>query len=170
MTTNFVNVGITDNISIGGGFEFISTVVVNEPIWVLTPKAGFKISEKLHAGGGVLMTGISNLGTATLGYGVVTYGTSESNITGGAGYGYSDGELTDRPTFMIAGTHRVSKSVSLLTENYIIPVDDNRFETFGIHGIRIMGKKSAFDIGAIVIPDIVSEIPALPFVGYARVF
>ncbi|OUU01308.1 MAG: hypothetical protein CBB92_03435 [Flammeovirgaceae bacterium TMED32] len=165
VTTNFVNYGVTKNISIGGGLEFISTVL-GSPIWFLTPKVGFDLSENIHLGGGFIMAGFADEGTATLGYGVFTLGQSETNLSIGAGYGLIDQELSDYPVMMISGTHRISKSIALLSENYVIP---NSFY-FGIHGIRILSKKNSFDIGAIVIPEIGSVIPALPYVGYVRVF
>lgn len=169
VTLNFVNYGITDNFSIGGGFEFISTIL-GSPVWFLTPKLGFEVTEKLHAGGGLLMGGLAGEGVATLAYGVVTSGTSESNISLGAGYGLVDGDFSRYPAIMLAGTHRVSRTIALLTENYLIPGDINDSFYFGIHGIRIMTKKSSFDIGILFIPQIADEIPALPYIGYVRVF
>ena len=164
VTTNFFNYGVTKNISIGGGFEFISTIT-RSPIWFLTPKVGFDVSDNIHVGGGFIMAGFAAEGTATLGYGVFTLGQSETNLSIGAGYGLLDGELSNYPAIMISGTHRISKSIALLSENYMIP---NSFY-FGIHGIRILSKKNSFDIGAIVIPEIAEYLPALPYVGYVRV-
>lgn len=169
LTTNFVNYGITKNVSIGGGLEFVSTIL-GEPIWFLTPKVGFDLSKNVHAGGGMIMVGMGREVAATLGYGVFTLGNSESNLTVGAGYGIMSGKIAKNPAIMISGTHRLNTSIALLSENYIIPNSvDNSFY-FGVHGIRIMSKKNSFDIGAIVIPEIMQYIPALPFVGYARSF
>lgn len=165
VTGNFFNYGISDNISVGGGFEFISTLS-GEPIWFLTPKVGFQLSEKVYAGGGLISAGFAGEGSATLGYGVLTYGVSESNVSLAAGFGIADGEFSESPTVVISGTHRVSNSIALLTENYVIPEGGY----FGIHGIRILSSKNAFDLGAIVIPEIAEEVPALPYVGYVRVF
>ena len=163
-TTNFFNYGITKNISIDGGFEFISTVV-GSPSWFLNPKAGFNLSENIHVAGGFITVGAAGAGTASFGYGVFTLGDSETNLSIGAGYGLLDGELSDYPAIMISGTHRINNSIALLSENYVIP---NSF--FGVHCIRILSKKNSFDIGAIVIPEIVRILPALPYVGFVRVF
>lgn len=168
-TGNFVNYGITENISIGGGFEFISTVL-GTPIWFLTPKVGFDISDKFHAGGGFIMAGILDGGILTLGYGVVTYGQAESNISIGTGYGFADGDLFDYPAIMVSGTHRVSNSIALLSENYVIPGSEVNSLYVGIQGIRIISRRSSFDIGVTVISNIVDEIPVLPFIGYVRMF
>ncbi len=169
VTTNFINYGITKNISIGGGFEFISTVL-GKPIWFLTPKVGFDVSKNVHVAGGVIMAGFASEGSASLGYGVFTLGTSESNLSFGAGYGFFSGEFSKYPAVMISGTHRLGNSIALLSENYIIPNSSNNKGYFGIHGIRILSPKNSFDIGAIIIPAIADFIPALPFVGYARSF
>ena len=168
VTTNFVNVGIIKNFSIGGGFEFISTVM-GEPIWFLTPKFGFKVADNLHVGGGVFMLGSTEIGLATLAYGVVTYGGSDSNISLGAGYGLYDGQWADYPAIMLSGSHRLTNIVSLLSENYyIISTDENVY--IGVQGIRILSKKNAFDLGIILSSQFDQELPALPYVGYARAF
>ena len=163
VTTNFVNYGVTKNISIGGGLEFISTVNGN-PIWCLTPKIGFEISENIHAGGGLLMLGTRD-GSAAVGYGVFTLGQSETNLSLGLGYGIYDGKLSDYPAIMISGTHRISNSIALLSENYVLP---NSFY-FGIQGIRLLSKKTSFDIGAMTLP-LLGAVISLPFVGYVKVF
>ncbi len=168
VTGNFVNFGVTDNLSLGGGFEFLSTVS-GYPIWFLTPKVGWEITDKFHAGGGVLIMGLASEGTASLAYGAATYGGSESNITIGVGYGFVEAELSDQPAIMFAGMHRFSDYVALLSENYLIPTSSSSFTYLGIHGIRILSEKNAFDIGVVVIPELTGNIP-LPYVGYARVF
>lgn len=58
LTLNSFNVGITDNMSIGGGVEFFTTVNALRdhnisPIFFITPKFGFQVSENFHAGGGI---------------------------------------------------------------------------------------------------------------------
>lgn len=169
LSTNFVNYGITENVSIGGGFEFISTLA-GYPIWFLTPKVGFNISTKTHVAAGVIMAGFAAEGTATLTYGVFTRGTSESNVSLGIGYGLMSGEFSKYPAIMFSGTHRVGNNVALLSENYIITNRYNETNYIGIQGIRILSPKNSFDIGAIIIPSIIDFVPALPFVGYSRAF
>jgi hypothetical protein len=166
---NFANYGISDNISIGGGLEFLSTVS-GSPIWFLTPKAGFPIGNNMHLGGGFIMAGLAGVGSGSLGYGVFTYGTHESNVSAGIGYGFINGELGSSPTLVFSGTHRTSNSTSLLTENYIISSGTGESIYFGIHGLRILSEKSSFDLGAIIIPELLDVIPALPYVGFVRVF
>jgi hypothetical protein len=169
LTTNFINVGITKNISLGGGFEFISTITGN-PIWFFTPKVGFDLGKNSHVAGGVLMAGLAGEGVAALGYGIYTLGNSESNFNIGAGYGFYSGEASKMPTLLISASHRVSRSIAIMSENYVLPIGTFDSGYIGIHGIRILSPKNAFDIGALILPGISQFIAALPFVGYARSF
>jgi len=164
------NIGITDNISIGGGFEFISTIHFREPLWYLTPKVGFPISDKFSIGGGLLLGGTGGQGIGGLGYGVVTYGSADSNISVGLGYGLG----SNVPLLVVSGMHRISKGISLVSENYFASVGSAELPlgltTFGIQGIRILSKKNSFDLGLMIIPAIFEYIPAIPYVGYVRTF
>lgn len=162
---NFANYGISDNISVGGGFEFISTIL-GYPIWFFTPKVGFDLSPKAHLAGGLLVAGFASEGTASLAYGSFTLGNSESNLSAGVGYGLVDRRFSSEPAIMLAGTHRFSNGFALLSENYLVPGGS----FFGIEGFRLFSRQNAFDIGIILIPAISEFIPALPFVGYARTF
>ena len=159
LTSNFVNYGVLNNVSLGGGFEFIS-MALGEPLWFFTPKLGFEVSDIVSVGGGVLTAGIGFSDVIALGYGVVTFGTDDSHVTFGTGYG------GDVLVFLASGAHRVNESISILSENYLIDND----VYFGIHGVRILSQKNTFDVGAIVVPDIMDVIPALPYVGYSRAF
>lgn len=168
LTSNFINIGLLKNVSIGGGFEFIS-LLLDSPIWFLTPKVGFKVSENSHVGGGFIMAGIGIEETATLAYGVYTFGSSETNLTVGAGYGLISGNFSKRPTIMLSGTHRVGNNLALLTENYFIPIGTSTNYT-GILGLRVLAPKNSFDFGLVFGPQISDFIPALPFIGYTRSF
>ena len=163
---NFINYGLSDNFSIGGGFEFIS-LMLGYPIYFLTPKVGFKVDEKVHVGGGVIVAGVVGEGNVFLAYGVSTFGTSESNVSIGFGYGKA-GDVPGQ-ALMFSGTQRVSNSMALLTENYIFNDSGTRYY-HGIHGFRILSKDNSFDFGFIVSSEFSSEIPALPYVAYSRAF
>lgn len=163
LTGNFVNYGIHENISIGGGVEFIS-LSAGEPIWFLTPKVGHSFSEKLHVAGGLLMIGLGGDETSSLIYGVTTIGDPDLNFSFGVGYGYVEGRLSSSPTINLSGTIRFADGLALLTENYLIGGGGH----FGIQGLRFMGPKHSFDIGMFNILGDIGFI--IPFVGYAMKF
>ncbi|MFM7340359.1 MAG: hypothetical protein ACKO2H_09630, partial [Bacteroidota bacterium] len=96
---NSFNYGITDNFSMGLGFEFLSTFgsLGNgsfDPIFFVTPKYSTQVSENMRVGVGVLVGKITdNIGGFGVSYGLVTYGNPEHNATLGLGFGLFDGQL-----------------------------------------------------------------------------
>jgi hypothetical protein len=168
---NSFNVGVSDNISIGGGFEFISTVVAKEPILFITPKVGFKIAENLHAGGGLLYARVGGYGNYGIAFGVATLGNLDHNITLGMGWGYTKEEFSSRPNITISGMTRVSKNIALVTENWFIPSsgygEGDYFDGLYTYGIRFFGEKLAVDLGFFNNEDIARWIPiGIPLVGF----
>jgi len=165
---NSFNVGITDNISIGGGLELLSTFAFRDPIFFITPKVGFKVTEKFHAGGGVLFARIPGISLGTI-FGTGTYGFKDHNITGSLGWGFVDGEFSQRPIITLSGMTRVSKRVALVTENWLIPTD-SYYGVFS-YGVRFLGEKIAVDLAFINNPDIAGTIIiGIPYVSFTVKF
>ncbi|MGA1307711.1 MAG: hypothetical protein ACO30M_07450, partial [Candidatus Kapaibacteriota bacterium] len=121
---NTFNYGITDNFSMGLGFEFISTFASLgasdfDPIYFLTPKYSTQVSENVRVGVGVLYGKVSDdIGGFGVGYGLVTYGNPEHNATLGLGFGFFDGEFSGEPVITLSGMTRLSRRISLVTENW----------------------------------------------------
>ena len=163
------NYAVANNISIGGGFDVITPFVSDIPVFFfITPKAGFKVADKVYVGGGLLYANttafdISGFG---IGYGIVTYGTVENNITAGLGWGYAEGETTNGPIITVSGMARLSRRLGFVSENWIVPVD-GYYGVFS-YGIRFMAEKITVDFAFINNPDIASNIfigiPYLDFV------
>lgn len=173
---NFFNVGVTNNISLGGGFEW-ATLILGSPILFFSPKVGFALTEKNHAATGAFIMGIPDdfgeggpMNFAGIAFGSYSHGTKDKNFTFGIGYGMADGEWATTPALNFNGFIRASNAIGLMTENYLIPGFGVGSENIylGIHGIRIMGRKSAFDLGLIV-AGAEGAVP-LPYVGYAIAF
>lgn len=121
LLANSVNVGVTNNITVGGG-------VVIPLLFYVTPKISFKLTNNLYMGAGVLFTQsfIQDFGlSAGIGYGLITVGNVEHNFTIGGGYGYAkmnkEYKETPMPIVTLNGMTRISKKFSLVTENWLIP-------------------------------------------------
>ncbi|MBD1398464.1 hypothetical protein H9Q13_14930 [Pontibacter sp. JH31] len=172
LVLNSFNIGITDNITMGGGFELISTFS-GSPAFYLTPKATFEINEKWRAGGGLLYANVigieedfSGLG---IGYGIVTYGNSDDNATLGVGYGFVDGEFSSKPVITLSGMKRVSRRIGLVTENWLVPTDSY----YGVvsYGLRFMGERLTVDLAFINNREIAEEIAiGIPYVDFVIKF
>ncbi|HEC43211.1 MAG TPA: hypothetical protein ENI20_10320 [Bacteroides sp.] len=163
------NYGITNNISIGGGFDVITPFVRETPVFFfLSPKLGFKVAEKLHIGGGILYVNTSSfdLESLLIGYGVFTYGNTDNNITAGLGWGFVDGESNSKPIITISGMTRVSRRFGLVSENWFIPTETY----YGVlsYGMRFISEKITVDFAFLnnrdIFEAIIIGIPYLDFV------
>ena len=162
----FVQYGITDRISIGGGTPLIFGS--NDlPFWV-TPKVQIYKARSTEVSLGVLHffnVGDYNLGIA---YGVVTAGSADSAVTVGAGYAYErsgeDGDDGGSPLLMVGGERRVSRRIKLVTENYV-------FNDGGLvsGGVRFLGERLSVDLG-LVSPIGVGEFVAVPIINFVWKF
>jgi hypothetical protein len=172
---NSFNYGITDNFSMGLGFEFFSTFAsidndVFDPIYFLTPKYSMQVSENVRVGVGVLYGKITDdIGGFGIGYGLVTYGNPEHNATLGLGFGFFDGELSSDPVITFSGMTRLSRRISLVTENWFFPADVYR----GIitYGIRFFGETMSVDLALLNNDELSEAFPiGIPYVDFVVKF
>ena len=162
----FVQVGLTDRISFGGGTPlFIGGS--DRPFW-LTPKIQVIKGRSVEGAVGVLH--FSNIGDYNMGiaYGVITKGSTDSAITIGAGYAYERSNGGDdngaAPLLMVGGEHRVSRRIKLVTENYLFP-DGGLVSA----GVRFLGERLSVDLG-LVSPVGAGEFVAVPMVNFVWKF
>ena len=148
-----VNYGITDYISLGGYVTVIPWAGLTNQFLVLTPKVSFPVSEKLHVGAGVLYVRIPDFDgsldhsySAGILYGVATYGSADNNVTVGLGYGFFEGNIGSTPIVQIGGQMRVSRRISLISENFII--GDSHAGLGGLYGIKINWRRTSLGLGA----------------------
>jgi hypothetical protein len=162
----FVQYGITDRISIGGGVPLMFGNS-DMPFWI-TPKVQILKARSAEVSLGVLHffnVGDYNLGIA---YGVVTAGNADSAFTVGAGYAYErsgeDGDDGGSPLLMVGGERRVSRRIKFVTENYV-------FRDGGIvsGGVRFLGERLSVDLG-MVAPIGVGEFFAVPIINFVWKF
>ncbi len=144
----FVQVGLTDRISIGGGTPlFFFGGESGRPFWI-TPKVQVIRTASWQAAIGAIHLFRVSRGSLGIAYGVVTKGSRDSAVSLGVGYGYerSDTSRNGGPVVMVAGEHRVSRVIKLVSEDYI---------TGGAGvvsgGIRCFGERVALDLGMVVV-------------------
>jgi hypothetical protein len=141
----FVQIGITDRFSVGGGTPLIFGDI-NRPAWI-TPKFQIARGPSTNASIGVLHFFNIDDGSVGIAYGVVTQGNADSAVTVGAGYAYARAGDDDggAPVGMIGGEHRVSRRVKLVTENYLF-----KGGGFASGGLRLFGEKLSADFGLVM--------------------
>ena len=143
---NNVNYGVSDHFSIGGGtipvFLFGANAV---PAWVLPKVSVSTPQNNLHLAGGAVIGGVVGEASEGVGllYGSATIGDRDQNATLGLGYGYTNGEVASTPAINLSGMLRVSPTVYLLTENYVVPAEET--STVASVGVRWAPRNFAVD-------------------------
>lgn len=104
-----------------------------------------KISENVHVGGGILIASslISNLNLGVgVGYGSLTLGSHENNVTLNVGWGATKGDSYDalsntsktswsfanKPMFTFSGMTRISRRCMLVSENWFFAVNEYTYD------------------------------------------
>lgn len=159
-------VGLTDRITLGGGMSFVPTIGLDEQLFYLTPKVGVYSSENVHLAVGALVGGAKkafDFGTAGIGYGVATFGGEDASFTAAAAFAFADGKTASSKILMLGGSTRVSRSLALVTENYIVSDHASSILT---GGVRIMSEHIAVDValGTQADPDHFGLYPYLAFI------
>jgi hypothetical protein len=155
-----VAIGVTDNISIGGGISLFPASA-SDQIYYVTPKIGFSPSDRVHLAAGVLFAG-TNGGTGGIYYGVGTFGDGNGSVTVGGGYGFAGGKIQSKPVGMLGAEYRIARRLAVVTENYLLPVADNN--VLYSFGFRFMGEKLTTDLALANVSG--SEIIGIPYVDF----
>lgn len=158
----FVQVGVTDRFSIGGGTPLLFGFDESErPFWI-TPKFQVVNSGKVTAAVGSLHL-LASGHSAGIGYGVVTVSQPAGSLSMGAGLAYEDGGGKSA-VVMVGADRRVRRNLKLLTENYV-------FKGGGLlsGGVRFIGDRLSADVG-LVIPLSVNGFIAFPVANFAYFF
>jgi len=159
----FVQVGVTDRFSIGGGSPLVFGIDEFErPFWI-TPKLQVFDTGKAQAAVGVLHVFSGAGESAGIGYGVATFGSEDNAITAGAGVAY-DGD-DQGALFMVGGERRVRSNLKLISENYITKGGNGIVSG----GLRFIGGRLSADL-ALAVPIGLDDLYAFPVVNFMYVF
>ena len=159
----FLQVGVTDRFSIGGGtFLLFGIDDFERPIWI-TPK--FQIVNtgrtQIAVGAFHAFAGGNNGG---VGYGVVTTGSQDASLTVGAGMTYA----IDGPSaaiVMVGGETRIRRNIKLMTENYIWQGGEGTL----VGGLRFLGRHLSADVG-LAVPIGMGSVAGFPIFNVVYTF
>lgn len=139
------NYGITDNFSVGLLTSVVPGVSPSEQFIAFTPKAAARLSEQWHVGAGALYLRAAGESAGIL-FGNATYGSADDNLSLGLGYGFVSGEIGSTPVVQLGGQKRVSRRISLISENYLIA--DSEAGMGGLYGIKINWRRTSLGLAA----------------------
>lgn len=157
-----VQFGITDQISMGVGASVFPGVGIADQIFYVTPKASVYQSPNVNVAVGALIAGAKWLvdqSPVGIGYGVATLGNEDNSLTVGGGVGYAN-KKAGTSLLMVGGTTRVSKGISLVTENY---ADLSNGGALWSGGVRFIGERLSVDAALF---GVTSERVAIPYLAF----
>ena len=164
--------GLTDRFTLGGGGTTIPGIAFSDNLFYLLPKYTILNGTRTKVALGALVGFLpfddgNDVTSAGLLYAVGSTGNRESNLSLGVAWGYADGEITNRPGVMLGGQGRVSRRVSLITENWFFSIDG---ETEGAvsYGLRFLGENLSVDLAWFTPLDAGSI--GFPWLGFAFKF
>ena len=162
----FLAYGVTDRVTLAGGVPLFFGADLPFVLYV-APKVQLIRSESLTGSVGTLSFFTSE-GNAGLVYGAMTVesGNGRASLTGGGGGAYAEDDMLEGAVLMFGGDVRASRSIKLMSENYVISGDG---ESFGLlsFGLRFIGERLSADVG-LAVPS--EEAIALPLVNFVYSF
>jgi hypothetical protein len=185
-------VGLTDNLSLAGGVSTIPAISLEEQVFYLSASSGFRLGRNtaLAVGGFVAGSGgdVGLEGVAAL-FGVATFGPSDRSLSLGVAalaereYESSFGprgeylgetsawRFRDAPVVMIGGSLRLSRSISLISESWLLLGDDFDLaeQPFGF-ALRFFGGRLSADVGVVLVKEVIDEGFPVPWLSFSYHF
>ena len=165
--------GLTDHFALSGGVSVFPGVGLNDQILSVAPKFGLYAGDDVALSAGVLYMNVAGEGAGGMAFVVGTKGSPDKSVTCGIGLGYiaeegEDVDFAEHPVLLLGGNIRLSESMALVSENWLITGGDFKLgqQPLGL-SLRFLGSKIAVDAGAIIIGEVLKEgfpIPWLSFV------
>lgn len=160
----FVQVGVTDRFSIGGGSPLLFFADDwHRPYW-LTPKLQVFDDGMTHVSAGAFL-GFGGHESAGIAYGVLTRERPpDGSFTVGAGMAYSSNGGR-APVVMAGAEGRLSRTMRVITENYLWEGGHGMASA----GVRFLGERMSADL-ALAVPIGTSGVIVFPVVNFVYVF
>jgi hypothetical protein len=170
-----ITYGLTNNVSVGGGFSLLPGIDIDHQLFYLFPKVGMQASEKVALAASVLIVRLPDFDedddiisdedqSQFVGvlFGTCTVGDGDKSLTFGLGDGFVDGDFADKPAVLVGGEYRVARRMSLVTENWVFPgVDDPLIS----YGVRFFGEGLSVDLAFVNILSEDAFFPGIPLLG-----
>ncbi len=167
-----VNYGVSERVSLGGGFSLLPTGNMKDQIYFFTPKFSLKETDRLSLAAGALVLKVPDfdddkIPLASILYGVGTYGTSNFSVTVCFGYGMVGTDFMNKPMVVLGGQKRISKRTTFITENWLFPEVENVLISYGI---RFFGEQLSVDFALLNITGSEAIFPGIPYIDFVYNF
>lgn len=164
----FVGFGVGHVATLAGGISLVPGV--STQLFYAAPKLTFYQATKVDLAAGVLVGGVpGESGYGGILYGVGTYGTAETALTAGIGFGFAQEDIASEPVLLIGLEHRLGDHTKLISENFVFPAAE--LLVFS-GGVRFFGETLSADLGFFSSPEVLGEggFPFFPWIGFVYGF
>jgi hypothetical protein len=160
----FVQIGITDRVSLGGGTPlFFGVDESHRPFWI-TPKVQVIGTSSTDVAVGAIHVVAPGEGGGGIGYVVATRGTERGAFTAGAGMAY-DVNGGRAGVIMLGGDRQLRPGLRFVSENYVWKNGNGLASA----GVRFTGGRLSADVG-LGVPFGLGELFAFPIVNFSYLF
>jgi hypothetical protein len=170
---NQFSFGLSDNVSLAVGMiPLFLFAGANTPVWGNLKFSFPSEGERFSMGAGILTGAVLGLSEETgessgfgIAYGITTFGSRNSNVSFGLGYGFAGGEWSNTPTISISGMRRTGAKGYFITENYLIGTGDDPLILISLGGRRIVNR-TGIDFGLVMpFAQDMGTFIAIPWLG-----
>lgn len=173
--------GVTGNFSILGGFSIIPGVALDEQAAYIAPRLGKNFTDTFAASFGAIFASFGGEFAAGIAFATATWGPLDRCVTAGCGISKLWGgnlepdeqglELDEQGIILIGGNYRLSNSISIISENWLLPGNQVSLDQypFGI-AARFFGERIAVDAGFILAGKILKEGFPMPWLSFVYNF
>ena len=171
-----ITYGLTDHVSITGGVSLLPGLSLGDQLVTLAPRVGLRVSDQLAVSAGTLFMTVAGEGSVGIAFATGSFGGQDRSLTVGLGYGYTkekgeDVDFAQYPILMFGGNLRLSNSVALVSENWLITGKGGGLgEQPFAAALRFFGERIAVDVGAIVIGEVIKEGVPIPWLSFVYHF
>ena len=136
--------------------------------FILAVKGGGSPSRYLHLAAGfqtLVIPGIKEMPAVGFLFGTLTLGSEDLHlgISGGPPFAFNkSSSQLGAAIFSISGNMRLGRSVALVSENWIVPVDGSS-EVIGSLAVRLIGERLGVDVGFVFAKGMTVPVPWLDF-------
>ncbi len=152
--------GLTNHFSVGDGLGI--------PGWYVNFKLGASLNRYIHLNAQTFTLFFLYVMPFTYASTNITVGDHRNNITVGYGVLFMLTEYLEKSALKISGSVHYYKNLYIMTENYVIlnMSANHPYYYLGLHGLRYIHNKNAFNFGALFIQEIDYPIPYFSFSRY----
>ncbi len=141
-------IGIGDRAMVSGGVSIIPGIDLSDQVFYIAPKLQLFDADYVQGAVGLFWVKPgSSEESAGMVYGGITAGDYRASFSGGIAFPFASASgFAEDPLVMLGGEMRASRSLKIITENWLIPGEEAALLSLGV---RIIGSRTTVEAAAV---------------------